>query len=142
MDLKFSGFEGVNDALKQLKLSQRRAAARRVLTEALQPVAEAAKRMAPVDDGQLRDSIVVSTNVTKAARSARIKDGVTVFAGTANRNGVPREFGTFRSQAHPFMRPAWLANRGQVLDSIIVNFGEEINRTIAKAAKSNRRKKK
>lgn len=141
MDLKFTGFEGIDAALSELKLSQRRGAARRVITDALQPVVETAKRMAPVDDGYLRDSIVVSTNVTKAARSARIKDGVTVFAGTANRNAVPREFGTVRSAAHPFLRPAWEQNKGRVLDSIITNFGEEVNRTIAKAAKRNKGKK-
>lgn len=140
MQFKVTGFEGIDEALRGLKLSQRKTAARRVLKDALQPVADAAKRMAPVAEGNLRDSITVSTNVTKAARVARVKDGVTVFAGTANRNGVPREFGTIRSPAHPFMRPAWAATKMGVLEHIVREFGAEVRAAIDRAAKRNRRK--
>ena len=141
IEFKVTGLEGIDAALEQLKLSQRRTAARNVLKAALEPVVETAKRYAPVEEGTLRDSITVGTNVTKAIRHLRVKDGVTVFAGTANRNGVPREFGTIRSAAHPFLRPAWDANKGRVLDSILDNFGAEVRAAIDRAAKRNSRRR-
>lgn len=138
MEIKAKGFEGVDAALRELKLSQRRSAARRVLKDALEPVVQRAKRFVPVDEGRLRDSITIGTNVTKSIRHLRVRDGVTMFAGTANRNGVPREFGTFRTPAHPFLRPAWDGLKWAVLDSIERNFGAEVRAVIAKAARRNR----
>lgn len=138
---KVSGLEGIDAALEQLKLGQRRSAARRVLARALQPVADLAKSLAPVDEGDLRDSITVSTNVTRSLRSLRRKDGVTVFAGTANRNAVPREFGSLRSVAHPFLRPAWDSQKNKVLQSIVTEFGAEVRAAIDKAARRNRGRK-
>ena len=142
MAVKLSGVRELDLALAEMKKSTARGVLKRVALKALQPVVDAAKAMAPVDDGQLRDSIVASDQLAgnakrsapKLARGERAT-GITVYAGTKNRNGVPREFGSVRAPAHPFMRPAWDGNKGRLLDSVAKDLAEEIEKTAARAAK-------
>lgn len=147
MEFKVTGFEGVDKALSELKKSTGKSVLRRVITDALKPVAETARRLAPVDEGDLRDSIVVSTTLNKSAkrnapRLARGErsTGMTVYAGTGNRNAVPREFGTIRSPAHPFMRPAWDRGKEGVLTHIQDNLGSEIMKAAERAGRKNKGK--
>ena len=159
MKLRVTGLEGIDAALREIKQSTGKAAVRRVLTRALEPVRDTAKQLVPVHEGRLRDSIVISTRLGKsAARAARkmtatessvaamrgigeaSRGSVTVYVGTANRNGVPREFGTVRSVASPFMRPAWDANKHRVLDTIQSELGAEIMKTAERAARRGGRK--
>ena len=139
---KISGFEGVEAALRELKKPTAKAVVRRVLKAALEPVAVAARTLAPVAEGELRDSIVVSSTLNRSARRKEPKASagekatrVTMYAGTADRQGVPREFGTDRSPAHPFLRPAWDGGRDGALRSIEENMGAEPRRAIDRAAK-------
>ncbi len=143
MDLKVEGLEGVNAALAELKKGSRKAAIRRVLKAALEPVAATASELAPVDEGTLRASITVGTRLSRRARGGAPKDSPTqtsVFCGTANRNAVPREFGTSRSAAQPFLRPAWDRHKGEVLNHITENMAAEIERTAERAARRAARK--
>lgn len=136
--VQLTGFKELHDALGQFKKSTERALLKRVATKALQPFAERARSLAPVDTGYLRDSIVVGTNLTRNAKRAAKKDpveGVQVFAGTADRNAAPREFGTHDRPAHPFMRPAWEATKDGILDSVAADLRTEIEKTAARAAK-------
>lgn len=142
MKFTVTGFEGVDKALTELKKSTAKNVARRVLTNALKPVEEMAKRLAPVDEGDLRDSITTGTKLAgaakKEARRTRAADGVTVYTGTSNRNGVAREFGSIRSAPQPFMRPAWEANKLRVLNDIQQNMGGEIMKAAQRAGRKNR----
>ena len=133
-----SGFRELHDALGQLPKATERALLRRIGTKALAPFVAEAKRLAPVDDGQLRDSIAAGTKLNSRARRKAKEDppeGVRVFAGTSNRNGVPREFGTSRSRAEPFMRPAWDRTRSEVLDGVTRDLATEIDKTAKRLAK-------
>ncbi len=88
---------------------------RRVARKALEPMLEAAKAAAPVDEGYLRDSIMIASGpLTQRARRAERglqSRGVKMFLGTAARTGVTTEFGTYKQAAQPFMRPAWDAHK-------------------------------
>jgi HK97 gp10 family phage protein len=140
--LKLTGFRELHDGLGEFTKATERAILRRVGIAALKPFVDRAKQLAPVDDGNLRDSITAGVKLSSGAKKAAKQDpaqGVRVFAGTANRNGVPREFGTVRSGAEPFMRPAWASEKGAVLDGVINGIKPEIEkarkRAAAKAAK-------
>lgn len=98
-------------------------------TAALLPVLEEAQRLVPVHEGHLRNSLVIATGpLTKTARAEEKIDAgaIKVYFGTANRNAVPREFGSIRSVAHPFARPAWEANVDGMLDTIAAKLGPEV----------------
>lgn len=152
MQVKTSGFRELNANLGEMKKGAAKGALRRAIATSLKPIQSTAQRLAPVDDGQLRDSIVISPTLSKNARGksanvrqadggfrAAAKTSVTVYVGTTNRNGVPREFGSMRSPAHPFMRPAWDMGRAQLLDDVKGNLADEINKTIARAEKRARK---
>jgi len=137
-NIKLTGFKELEAALGEFTKATERGILRRVAVKALEPIVEEAKIRAPVDEGDLRDSIVIGTKLTRGAKRAAKGDpvdGVRVFAGTANRNAVPREFGTFRTAAHPFMRPAWDYGKGRALDDVMTGLGDEIERARRRAAK-------
>jgi HK97 gp10 family phage protein len=142
-DVKLTGFKELHAALGELPKATENGVLRRVATKALEPMAEDARRRAPVDDGTLRDSIHVGTKLSKGARAAARKDpveGVRVFMGSSGRNAIPREFGSSRSPAHPYMRPAWDAGKDRLLDDVMTGLATEIDKTATRLAK--RRAKK
>lgn len=142
MSIKTSGFRELDLALADMKKSTARGVLRRAGLAALGPVVARAKSLAPVRDGYLRDSIVASEKLSKEAKKSAPKlargeraTGITVYAGTSNRNAWPREFGTWRTAAKPFLRPAWDGAKSSILDDLAKILGEEISKTAARAAK-------
>lgn len=145
-DIRLEGFAELDKALAEIgKKSTERALLRRVAKKALRPVLEQAKANAPVDEGRLRDSIVMGSRLTSSAKKIdrrSPRQGLRLFVGTAIRNAVPREFGTWRTRATPFMRPAWEKLKGRVLQIVISEMGPEIERTAERAAKRATKKRK
>lgn len=136
--IELTGARELHDALGELTKATERTLLRRIATKALEPIVARAKELAPVDSGELRDSITIGTKLSKRARRAARADkadGVTVYAGSADRNAVPREFGTIRSRAEPFMRPAWDEGKHGALDYVRRNLGSEIEKTAARVAR-------
>lgn len=140
--VRLSGFRETERALAELGKRAGKDVLRRVGRQALKPVLDTAKLLVPVDEGDLRDSLVISTRLSRsAARNARgdPRDTVTVRMGTTNRNGVPREFGSIRSPAEPFIRPAWELNKQGVLQFVTRELDREIVKTrgrqLARAAR-------
>jgi hypothetical protein len=138
------GFAGLDAALSALADE---ALERQTLINAgmraLQPVQAEARRLVPVHEGKLRDSLLIATNglTRDAARDEIIDKGaVRIFFGTANRNGVPREFGTFRSVAKPFARPAWDANVDSMLDTLAAEIGPGVEAAAERLSKRRGRK--
>ncbi|MEA1015590.1 HK97-gp10 family putative phage morphogenesis protein [Sphingosinicella sp. LY1275] len=137
-----TGLRELDAALGELGKSLGKGVLRRVGMKALEPVKERAQMLVPVDEGRLRDSIVIGTSLNKSARRSErgeARSSVTVYCGTSNRNGVPREYGTWRTAAQPFMRPAWESENGNVLDSVGDQLGPEIEKTAARAARKRAR---
>lgn len=138
--VKVEGFRELGTALKQLPNATSKNVMRRVLREAGEPIAEAARGLAPVDEGHLRDSIGVSTVLSgrqrKLRRKTRNKDDVEMFVGAGP---LPQahlqEFGTENHPPHPFMRPAWDQHKNEALDIIKASLGDEIDKAVARLAK-------
>lgn len=136
--IKITGLRELSDALGELGKSTERSLLRRLAFRALEPVRDRAKQLVPVKKGKLRESIVIGTNLTKRAKAADKKEprrGVRVFVGTAKRNAVAVEFGTFRIGAQAYMRPAWDSQQNRVLDFVTSELRGEIEKTAARAAK-------
>ena len=143
-DIKLEGFKELDRALAELgNKSTERTLLRRVAKKALEPIRDDAKRLVPVDEGELRDSIHIGGKMTKRARAAdrkQPKHGMRLHMGTARSTAVAIEFGTYKAPAQPFMRPAWSSGKAEALYYIARTMGDEIEKTAARAAK--RRAKK
>jgi HK97 gp10 family phage protein len=93
---------------------------------ALEPVAEEARRLAPVDSGQYRDSIVVSTRLAGEPERGR---GGAVFVGPLFSNVFYAwylEFGTVNMRAQPVLIPAVEANQALVFEVLGQRVGQDI----------------
>lgn len=145
--VRLEGFRELERALNELPKSTGRAVLRRVAKGALQPMADRAKGLAPVDDGQLSESIMVSERRTR--RVARINrfdknTGLEMAMGPVSGGGVLNyatfaEFGTNDTRARPFMRPAWDSGKDDALDYIKASLGNKIERAAKRLAKKNAR---
>lgn len=130
---KISGLRELDKNLEQFTKATQRRVLERVLKQTAKPVEDNAKRMAPVDRGDLKRSIetvVLRSNAGKAAFAKAMESGSTrAEAGKAAReanraaagqgasatvrvratapHAIFAEFGTQKMPAHPFMRPAF-----------------------------------
>lgn len=139
---RISGFDELEKALADLPKATERSVLRRVAKKALEPILDRAQQLVPVDEGRLRDSIVIGTRLTSRARRAdrqEPREGVRLFVGTANRNAVPREFGTVRSRATPFMRPAWDGEKHNAFKIVLTDLGDEVENAAKRAARKRAR---
>lgn len=140
--VRIDGLKDLDAALAQLPKATGKNVLRRTGVLALAPVVAAAKRNVPVDDGDLRDSLRVTTKLSKrqqrinAKAVAEGKSSVQLYAGAA---ALPHahlvEFGTEKMPPQPFMRPAWDAEKDQVLKLIRDELGNEIDKAAARVAR-------
>lgn len=144
MTLQVEGLKALDQALGELTRATARNVLRRVGKKALTPVAIEAKRLAPVDEGDTRDSIGVGTKLTRRQAQLHrraVRSGATaanfaeVFVGAG---GLPqahlREFGGDGHPPHPYMRPAWDGQKAAVLNTIKSDLAVEIDRSARRAA--------
>lgn len=136
------GLRELERALELLPRSTGKAALRRVLKKAAQPVADAAASNAPVDEGALRDSIGVGTKLTRRQRGVHrkmFKDdkaSVEMFVGAGGLpQAITQEFGTVDHSPQPFMRPAWDVEKNGVLESIKDDLWAEIQKAAHRHAR-------
>lgn len=143
MTVILEGFRELERALNELPKNTGRNVLRRVAKGALEPMAVKARGMAPVDDGNLRDAIMVSEKRTKRVIRANRFDrntGVEIAMGPISGEGVLNyatfaEFGTSDTRAQPFMRPAWEGGKNEALEYIKANLGNEIDKAAKRLAK-------
>lgn len=137
--VKIEGLKELDKALGQLPKATAKAALRRVLKEAAEPLARTARRLAPRDEFYLYESIDVSTKLSKRQAGLHRAQGgrafQEMFVGTNNPAGVQQEFGNSRHPAQPFMRPAFDAKKMEALDIITTLLWGEIEKTAARVAK-------
>lgn len=154
------GLKDLDKALGELSNAAGKGVLRRVGKKALQPVIDAAKENVAVASGELRDSLAVSTKLSKRQKAqnrkltANGKATVEVYAGA---DALPHahliEFGTGERVVdstgmqvgsiapQPFMRPAWDAKGRSVLKYISSELGAEITKTAERARRrANKRK--
>lgn len=134
--------EGLADlqvALRQLPDATAKNVLRRVGRKVLQPVADRAEGLAREDTGALKRSIGVSTRLTRRQRRDNVKagrDDVEVYAGAGGlTQAITEEFGTEDQAPHPFLRPAWDAEKAGVLGALKAELWTEIQKSAARLAK-------
>lgn len=158
------GLSDLDKALGDLGKSLGRGVLRRVAVSSLQDMASQARSAAPNDPGtseSIAETIIVTTKRPKGeksaaqrafaqARAAGLDAGQARSAAKAATGGetevsafmgpnrdpkaVQQEFGNSRHGAQPFMRPAWDAKKGPVVDQIGSDLWREINKAAARAA--------
>ena len=141
--MRIDGLRELDAALGELPKASAKGVLRRVGIKALQPMAEAARGMAPDDpqtqSADLKASIIVGTKLNKRQASMARKDEgkafVTVYMGTADPAGVPQEFGTVNHGPQPFMRPAFDQHAEGTIRIVASELGDEITKTAARVAK-------
>ena len=145
--LKTNGFEGLEDALIELeKFSGRtntgKNAVRRGMRNAMKRIEDKAKALAPVEDGDLRDSIKTKNAKAKRRRgSARYQrqTGISILTGPTTLRGGSygyfQEFGTIHAAPQPFMRPAADIEGPQVINIVSDELRDAIMKSVARARK-------
>ena len=131
--VRVEGLREIDEALGKLGKTTGRNVLRRVGIARLEPMAEAMRAKAPVDAGDLKESIAVST---KNPRRNRKQSTVEVHAGPGrNPQGIQQEFGNQNHGPQPFMRPAWDGGKDELLDGIGADLWAEIEKAAARQAK-------
>jgi HK97 gp10 family phage protein len=137
--VKVEGLREIKDALHQLPKATAKNVMRRVLREKAQPIADTAMQLAPVLSGDLKQSVAVSTKLSRRAKRGRAKlspNAVEVFIGPF---GAPRsimqEFGNILHAPQPFMRPAWDQHQDGLLEGIGEAMWAEIEKSATRIAR-------
>lgn len=131
--VRVEGLREIDAALSKLGKTTGRNVLRRVGIARMEPMAAAMRSRAPVDAGDLKDSIAVST---KSPRRNRKQSTVEVHAGPGRHpQGHLREFGGDGSPPEPFVRPAWDGGKDALLDGIGDDLWSEIEKAAARQAK-------
>lgn len=140
-----SGLRQIDEALGKLGKATGRNVLRRVAVTRLGPMAEDARRMAPPDwNGDLRESIAVSTKLAGYARrlNRRSKSEAEAYMGPGGGGGAKappqgslQEFGTQFHPPQPYLRPAWDSGKEALLDGIQEDLWSEISKAAARQAK-------
>lgn len=135
--VKFEGGKQLDAALSQFTPAKRRAIGRVALDNAGEITAKAARALAPVDSGGLRESIDVSGTLSRAQKSEHTKAAEQErFIGPDSRpQGHLREFGSDGNAPEPFMRPAWDQTKNQVLERMGDELWVGIEKAVTSAAK-------
>lgn len=140
VNAKVEWLVGSDQALAEVgKKSTQKNILLRTLKAAAKPIDDEAQSLAPVDTGGLRISIITGTKLTRSQKSSAYKNGklgvAEVHVGTELSRGLFNEFGTFKMRPHPFMRPAWDANKKKAEDIIATQLWIEIRKAAERAAR-------
>ena len=131
--VKVEGLRELDAALSELPKATSRNVMRRAGIKALEPMAEEMRRRVPVDSGDLKEGIAVST---RNPRRNRRQSEVEVYAGPGRHPQAHlREFGGDGNPPEPYVRPAWDGGKTELLDTVKQDLWSEIEKAAARLAK-------
>ena len=135
------GLSQLEQGLSELPRATGKNVLRRVLRQRGEPIAERARNLAPIDEGDLKDSIAVSTKLSRSQRRKRRKKAtVEMFVGPGTHpQAITQEFGTWFHPPQPFMRPAWAAEKGSILEDLSGDLWTEIDKAAQRIARKQAR---
>lgn len=135
------GLSQLEQGLSELPRATGKNVLRRVLRQRGEPIAERARNLAPIDEGDLKDSIAVSTKLSRSQRRKRRKKAtVEMFVGPGTHpQAITQEFGTWFHPQQPFMRPAWAAEKGRILEDLSGDLWTEIDKSAQRIARKQAR---
>lgn len=124
------GLSEVNKALEKLPDKLQDRAIKNAMAAGARKIRDEAKRLVPVDDGTLREGIVVARKVKKS----RTRKGSVVVGirGDGRFYAHMVEWGTSHSAPNPFMRPALDNASDEALKVIGPKLGKEIEKQAGK----------
>lgn len=144
--VQVTGFRELDQALAQFTKASARNILKRAATEALEPMADEMRNLAPEmasGGGQLKDAIQVSDKLgprqKKMNRRASADSFVEVHAGVADTggkhlpSGVQQEFGNENHGPQPFVRPAWEQEKMDTLERLKIAIKNEIDKAVLRA---------
>ena len=140
IEMKLEGFSELEKELDRVSKAAGKGVLRRALKKAAQPLAKLMRDGASQDKGDLRDSVAVSTKLSKRQASAHRKmfrddrASVEMFVGAGP---LPQahleEFGSVHNAPSPFARPAWDQDHRAMLDRLGKDLWAELSKSIARA---------
>lgn len=137
--VKIEGLRELDRALGELPKATAKAALRKVLRDAAEPMAQRMRAGAPFDTYRLHESIDVSTQLSSRQRALHKSENKPsfqeMFVGTNNPAGVQQEFGNENHPAQPFARPAWDAEKMPTLQRISDSLWLRISQAAARLAR-------
>ena len=140
--VKLEGFKELEAELAKLgSHTARRASARRALRKTAQPMADLAQSLAPRGDtNTLAPSIKVGTKLSKRQAGMHRKmfrndrAAVEMFVGAGPLSSAhTQEFGTRFHAPQAFLRPAWDAEKGPMLERLKAELWADISKAVARA---------
>ena len=147
--VRIDGLKELDAALGELGKSTGKNVLRRVLRGAAEPMADQIRATAPVDPdggGQLRDSAGVGTRLSRnQSRQHRkmFRDdraSVEMFVGVgALPQATLEEFGGPNNSPKGYVRAAWDAHKGPILEHIKTELGTEITKAAERQARKQAR---
>ena len=134
---KLEGLRELEAALRQMPQATARRTGLKALRAGAEPIARAARQLAPVGEGDLVESIDVSTRLAPSQRADRgAVASLEIHVGPGQHpQAITQEFGTYKEPAQPFMTPAWEQQRMTALDIVGTALGIEVEKTAARLAK-------
>lgn len=147
MTVKVSGLKELDAALNGLDLDLRKKTLKAAGKLALKPVADRAKQNVPKDTGGLGETIRISATTDlrrlrkvkgkKAAMIASVNAGrKSKRLGVTGHQALAVEYGTSKSPAQPFLRPA-ISGKEKV---VFMHFRKELRKGIDKSARTQYRR--
>lgn len=130
---KMQGLSALQADLNKLPHQLQESALENASAAGARVIRDEAKRLVPVDTGQLRDSIVVSRTYKQGGRRINLRGAVVLgIKGVGRFYAHLVEFGFSKGGPRPFMRPA-LANKAEeALRAIAARLKPEMERAIAR----------
>lgn len=140
--VSLTGFADLDKALAELSKAAGKAALRRALKTAAEPMAQIANSLAPVGEtGGLARSFSYSTKLSKRQAAMHRKmfrdDRASVegFVGSNDPAAVQQEFGNQNHGPQASLRPAWDEDQKPLLDRIGKELATEIDKAAQRAAR-------
>lgn len=127
------GLKQLEAELKKLPRATRKNNARKALRMGGEILARDARLRAPRDEYNLLESIDVLPNAMPP--SPPIAPVMMYIGPGRHPQAITQEFGTEHHPPQPFMRPAWDTKRYDMLDEIAFTMWEEVQKSVARAAR-------
>jgi HK97 gp10 family phage protein len=114
---------------------------KRALKAAGDPIKQYAQTLAPYRTGLLKERITVSDKLSPRQKHMNEKASkVEVYVGPPSmERAIIGEFGSVKQSPHPFMRPAWDANKRTAFDTIGKILEDEIEKARQRALRKTAR---
>jgi HK97 gp10 family phage protein len=129
-DVKIEGLAEIAATLRALPRAVRADVMQGVLLSRAVPLQQAAAGMAPVLTGTLQNSIIISAKPPTNRTPKQHRQDREVFVKATSPNAIWQEFGVPHAPPQPFMRPAWDAEKGKLLDNIAADFWAAIEEAV------------